>query len=89
MDPSERASVLAAIAVARRLLAEAAGDARTLDLEVAVIARATDWQARATDGYRGGVAELGAGTRQLVRLIDAFDDELRSLDAAEAVALTG
>lgn len=70
-SPALSSPTLEAIDVARRLLDEAEGDARALAVGVDALADATDWQARATDDYRAGVAVLGEGLRLLVGRIAA------------------
>ncbi|GAA3027469.1 hypothetical protein [Microbacterium dextranolyticum] len=90
-------STLAALAAARRLLDRARDDAVTLRGDVGALADATDWHARATDGYRAGVSSLSDSLARLERLIDAADADLaaaastlsRAPDGAASLALSG
>lgn len=85
-------STLTALTAARRLLDRARDDAAALRIDVGALTDATDWRARATDGYRAGMASLGDTLGRLERLIDAADADLGAVASAAGAApvtLTG
>ena len=83
-----QSSTLDAIAVARRLLDVAEGDADVLRGTVVALADATDWQARATAAYCAGVAALAGDVRVLAGRIASALLDLAIAERVE-VARTG
>ena len=76
MPPLADSPPIAALTTARGLLGRARDDALALQLAVDALTDATDWRAKATDGYRAGMSSLAQVVERLRRLIDASDDEL-------------
>lgn len=76
MDPYTDSLTLEAFATARRLLRDAASDTLALGNRADALADATNWQSRATDAYRVGVAELVERLRALGRLISVVDGDV-------------
>lgn len=76
MDPLADSPTMAALAQARRILADALVDATDLRRRLAAIAAATDWRSRATEDYRRGVATLEDEFERLTRYIEMADDGL-------------
>ena len=85
MDASTDPAARDALAVARGLLRTAGDDALTLLVGAQQVADATDWQSRATDDYRRGVAALVDELRRLVGRIDRADDECAAAQSRAGV----
>lgn len=75
---------MAALAQARRILADALVDAIDLRRRLAAISAATDWRSRATEDYRRGVATLEDEFDRLVRHIEMTDHGLAWAQNEEA-----
>ncbi len=76
VDSPDVAQRQVALGAARRIVQNALADAIALRGRVMMLADATDWRARGSEGYRAGVAALQSDLDRLVQAVAASDDDL-------------